>query len=270
MILIFDTSGGLCNQFYDIANAINFCLASNIQFTFRYCHFRNENLVSWVDAPFEKLFDKTFLSKSDLYINYDEIKGKITEDNCYNLKTNSYARFLFQNDDILEQLTRLNMDYVVLKQFSGLYMFRNFIDNTIYNLLIPSRDLMERYIEIKNSIVKDQPYNFIHYRYERDFTAFFKVDIKPLDTILCDIKFKNNNFRIYVATSDIKNLIDVNDPKYQNLIYKNDELLQDLNFEQRAFIDYMFGIHSEECFGHSKSAFSHMINSIKRTYNFYN
>jgi hypothetical protein len=227
-------------------------------------------LVSWVDAPFEKLFDKTFLSKSDLYIDYDEIKSKITEDNCYNLKENSHARFLFQNDDILDQLTRLNRDYVVLKQFWALYKFRNFIDKTIYNSLMPSRDLMERYIEIKNNIVGDQPYNFIHYRYEIDFTTFFKVDIRPLDTILCDIKFKKNNIRIYIATSNIKNLIDLNDTKYQNLIYKNDDLLQDLNFEQRAFIDYMFGIHSEECFGHSKSSFSHMINSIKRTNNFYN
>jgi hypothetical protein len=46
-------------------------------------------------------------------------------------------------------------------------------------------------------------------------------------------------------------------------------MLLDLNFEQRAFIDYMFGINSIECYGHSKSAFSVMINTIKHTHNFY-
>ena len=62
MILIFDTNGGLCNQFYDIINAINFCLSHNIYFTFRYCAFRNDNLVSWYSQPFEKLFDTGFLN----------------------------------------------------------------------------------------------------------------------------------------------------------------------------------------------------------------
>ena len=42
-----------------------------------------------------------------------------------------------------------------------------------------------------------------------------------------------------------------------------------LNFEQQGFIDYMFGLNSVECYGHSKSSFSCMINSIKKTNNFY-
>ena len=70
MILVFDTNSGLCNQFYDIFNGINFCLKNNIHFTFRYCSFRNDNLTSWVEKPFEKLFDTTFLNNYDLYINY--------------------------------------------------------------------------------------------------------------------------------------------------------------------------------------------------------
>ena len=63
MLLIFDTNGGLCNQFYDIVNGINFCLKYNIQFTFRYCAFRNYNLNSWTQTPFEKLFDCTFFKQ---------------------------------------------------------------------------------------------------------------------------------------------------------------------------------------------------------------
>lgn len=31
MILIFDTYGGLCNQFYDIITGINFCLKHQIK-----------------------------------------------------------------------------------------------------------------------------------------------------------------------------------------------------------------------------------------------
>ena len=46
-------------------------------------------------------------------------------------------------------------------------------------------------------------------------------------------------------------------------------MLSDLNFEQRAFIDYMFGLNSVECFGHRKSSFSIMINHIKQTNNYY-
>jgi hypothetical protein len=46
-------------------------------------------------------------------------------------------------------------------------------------------------------------------------------------------------------------------------------MLLDLNFEQRAFIDYMFGLNSVECFGHSNSSFSVMINNLKNTNNYY-
>ena len=46
-------------------------------------------------------------------------------------------------------------------------------------------------------------------------------------------------------------------------------MLLDLNFEQRAFIDYMFGLNSVECYGNNKSSFSIMINVIKKTNNYY-
>ena len=68
MILIFDTCGGLCNQMYDIVNGINFCLKYNIYFTFRYCDFRNDNLVSWTEQPFEKLFDVNLFNEYNLFV----------------------------------------------------------------------------------------------------------------------------------------------------------------------------------------------------------
>ena len=93
------------------------------------------------------------------------------------------------------------------------------------------------------------------------------MSFKIVPAVIDNIKFKNNNLKIFIATSNIKKII--NCSKYNNLIYKNDDMLMDLNFEQRAFIDYMFGINSVECYGHSKSSFSVMINNIKQTDNYY-
>ncbi len=269
MIIIFDTLGGLCNQFYDIVNGINFCLLHNIHFTFRYSCFRNDNLISWQQVPFEKIFESNFLNKFKLYINYNDIKDKITNDNCYNFNDKLLSHNIFKEDNILDQLIKLNKDYVVLYQFWALYKFKNFIDKKIHTYILPSNNIMKKYIEINNKIIGDEPYNFIHYRYEVDFTSYFKVNVEKLDILIDKIKFKNNNLKIFIACSNIKNLIDLNNGKYKNLIYKNDDMLMDLNFEQRAFIDYMFGLNSVECYGHRKSSFSSMINNIKGTNNYY-
>ena len=270
MILIFDTNGGLCNQFYDIINAINFCLSHNIYFTFRYCAFRNDNLVSWYNQPFEKLFDTRFLDNYHLYINYHNIKDNLTNENCFNLNGDILAPIFLNENDIYNQLINLNKEYIVLKQFWSLYMFRVDIYNIKNINIIPSKNIMNKYIELRNLIVNNRPYNFIHYRYEMYFTNFFKIDIESLDSLLERLKFQNNELNIYIATSNIKHLLNVNDSKYHNILYKDDDSLFYFNFEERAFIDYMFGINSIECYGHIKSSFSHMINQKKSTYNFYN
>jgi hypothetical protein len=269
VVLIFDTYSGLCNQFYDIINGINFCLQNNIYFTFRYCSFRNNNLISWSEQPFTKLFDLKLFNKYTLYIKYDTIKDKLTNYNCYNLNDKKLSLHIFNSNNILDQLLNLNKEYIVLKQFWSLYNFKNIIDNTIHTHIYPNKDIMIKYIEIKMKIIKNEPYNFIHYRYEKDFTDHFKISVDTLDSLIENIKFLNNNLKIYIATSNIKNLLDLNNPKYKNLIYKNDDTLMNFNYEQRAFIDYMFGINSVECYGHKKSSFSVMINNIKETKNYY-
>jgi len=270
MLIIFDTNSGLVNQFFDIINGINFCLKYNIPFTFRYCSFRNDNLTTWTPTPFEKLFDCHFLTQYALYVNYYDIHAKLSKNNCFNLNGQilSYAYFKGSND-LEQQLRSLNKEYVVLKQFWSLYLFKEFVNNQIHTQILPSKHLMEKYTEIKNNLIGDEPYNFIHYRYEKDFTDYFKVSIESLDNLIKNIQFKNNNLKIFIATSNIKDLLDLNDSKYKHLIYKNDDMLMDLNFEQRAFIDYMFGLNSVECYGHKKSSFSSMINNIKETNNYY-
>ena len=271
MLVIFDTKGGLCNQFYDIMNGINFCLKYNIFFTFRYCSLRNKDLKSWTNQPFEKLFDVSLFDNYKLlYKNYNDIKDELTDDNCFNLNGDKLSHIIFNKDDILNQMINLNKKYIVLSQFWSLYKFKDSIDNSINKRILPCKYLMDNYNKIKNKIINNESYNFIHYRYEIDFSDYFKIKIDSLDDLLEKIKFKNTNLKIYVATSNIKKLIDLTDNKYKNLIYKDDELLTHLNFEENAFIDYIFGINAKECYGHSYSSFSHMINNIKDQNNFYN
>jgi len=268
LMLIFDTKGGLCNQFYDIINGVNFCLKYNIFFTFRYCSFRNKDLTSWTNQPFQNLFDVKMFDKYKLYIDYDKIKNDVTTDTCFNLTGDvTSSQMLNIKDDILNQLIKLNKKYVVLSSFWCLYNFRNIIDNTIPTNILASKHLITIYNEIKTKLINKEPYNFIHYRYEKDFTSHFKIKVNSLDKLITNLKFKNNGLKIYIATSDITNILNVKE--YKNLLYKDESVLSHLNFEQLAFIDYMFGLNSTECYGHSNSSFSTMINNNKQTNNYY-
>jgi hypothetical protein len=83
--------------------------------------------------------------------------------------------------------------------------------------------------------------------------------------------FTNPTLKIYVATTNIQDLI-VNKYILSQIITKNETELKNnfnFNFEELAFIDYMIGLHSNEVFGHKKSSFSVMLNSIKSTNNYY-
>ena len=153
-----------------------------------------------------------------LYINYHTIKVNITNDNCYNLNGDQLAHQIFKKDNILEQIITLNKKYIVLTQFCSIYMFKDIIDNNIHLRILPSKYLMDKYIEIKHTLIHDE-YNFIHYRYEHDFTNYFKITINSLNYYIHKNMFKNNKLKIYIATSDIKRLIDLKDPIYSNLLY---------------------------------------------------
>jgi len=274
MILIFDAHGGLCNQFYDINCGINFCLINNIKFSFRYCSLRNDNLISWTYEPFEKLFCTDFLNKyKSLYIPIENIT--LTEDNTYNYEnTVNSIKLISKTDDILAKLISFNKEHIILRQFYSTYMLRKIIDN-VFNVIVPSKRLLNKYEEIKNNLLQvGEQYNFIHYRYESDFTRYFKLyNIETLSELIKRIKsrFKNPDLKIYIATTNIQNLIDLNDADIKNTILtKNEDELNDYNFEEKAFIDYIIGLNAAEIFGHKLSAFSCMINNIKGTRNFFN
>jgi len=274
MILIFDTFGGLCNQIWSINCGINFCLINNIKFSFRYCSFRNNNLVSWYNEPFEKLFCIDFLNKYQyLYIPIGDII--LTKDNTYNYEnTLNSNKIITGEDDVLTKLLSFNKEYVILRQFHSTYKFRKIIDN-VNSYITPSKRLLDKYVEIKNKLLyTNEQYNFIHYRYEHDFTRHFKLaNVELLKDLIERLKlnFKNPSLKIYIATTNIDTLIDLNDTEIKNIIITKDEgELTEYNFEEKAFIDFMFGKNSEEVFGHKLSSFSVMLNHLKKTHNFYN
>jgi hypothetical protein len=179
---------------------------------------------------------------------------------------------LFTNNNYLNEIQNIKKDFIVLKQFSTVYNFQKIVDNVI-PFLSPSKRLYEVYNKIKNKIMNhDEEYNFIHYRYEKDFTRHFNIEVKTLKSLILDLKhkFKNPNLKIYIATSNIRKLINLNDNELGDIIIsKNENKLLGYNFEEKAFIDYIFGLNSKEVFGHSKSSFSHMLNNFKNTSNYY-
>jgi hypothetical protein len=269
MILIFDTYGGLCNQFYDIQCAINFCIINNISFTFRYVSYRNDDLVSWHNVPFPKLFDMNFLQKYPMYIDF--YKLNLNNENTYNYDGKLFANQMLVRDNIIQQLVNIGKPYIVLKQFWDIYMFNKIVED-VYRYLIPSEKIIKKYTEIKNDLsLIDENYNFIHYRYEHDFVNHFGIkDMKSLKDIILETKFSDKNLKIYIATTNINKLLENNFNNIPEVIYKNENKLTDLNFEENAFIDFLIGLNSKELYGHSNSSFSNMLNNFKITNNYYN
>jgi hypothetical protein len=271
MIIIFDTFSGLCNQMYDIHCGINFCIINNFKFSFRYCCLRNTDLITWFDAKFDKLFDISLFKKySDLYVNYDTLD--VTNENSYNfMSINSI--FLFKDENYINIIKNINKKFIILKQFWAIYKFEKIVDNVL-PYIRPSKRLIDIYDKINSKIInKNEKYNYIHYRYESDFTNYFNIEIMDLKNVILSVKdkFKNPDLKIYIATTNINKLIDLKDSDICDIIItKNEDELTEYNFEEKAFIDYMFGINSNEVFGHSKSSFSCMLNSLKNTENYYN
>jgi hypothetical protein len=273
MILIFDTYAGLCNQFYDIQCAINFCLIHNIEFSFRYASFRNNDLISWYNVPFHELFDTSFLKKYDLYIDYNELYVKLNHENTFNFHHTVCCNKFLSRENILEQLLQINKSCIILKQFWDVYAFRE-IREDVNRYLVPSSKIMSMYNQIKRDLsLENNNYNFIHYRYEDDFIRHFKINnMKSLKEIIFEKPFQNKDLKIYIATTKLKEVLkeSIHEKEIKDVIlYKNEDSLKKLNFEEKAFIDYMIGLDSVEVLGHHNSSFSVMLNNLKGTNHYY-
>ena len=272
MIVIFDTFSGLCNQFFDILHGVNFCIVNNIKFSFRYCSFRSpDHLLIFYNMDFDKLFDLSIICKKYEHLYVDFSKLQLTPDNTYNWGE-TRAVNLFSNNYINE-IKNISKEYVILKQFWTICIGNDTIVDNLFNRILPSKRLMEIYERIKSNLLEnDEEYNFIHYRYEWDFASCFNIEIESLEDIILRIKeqFKNPDLRIYIAGGNINKIIDLNNSKFSEIIFfKNEDELIDYNYEEKAFIDFMFGLKSNQLYGHSKSSFSHVLNNIKGTSNFY-
>ena len=276
MILIFDSFGGLCNQFLDIQTAINFSNKNKYYFTFRYCSFRQNDLKLFYNKSFDSLFDKNMFKNINYYIDFEKIKNKINENNTFNLQQKRTIE-LFKNENELNQLIKnTKFKYIVLSQFFSICQFNKL--KNYYIKIKPNPKLYSIFLNIKKHLLPEK-YNFLHFRYENDFTSFFNINyVLSIDSLLQRLNFKNKNFKLYIACSDIKNLSKTiylaNDIySYKNILFKDDHFekykLNNLNFEEKAFIDFLIGVHSNEIFGHSKSSFSSILNMFHNTHNYY-
>lgn len=276
MILIIDTYGGLCNQMMDIKSVISFCSKYNLEFTFRHASLRKTSLITWFDINFSELFDTDFFIGNKSYISYDKIFENINEDNTFNYKKN-FAINIFEktnNDQLFVKLLAINKEYIIFRQFWALFNWNeNFsMENLIF---LPNKKIMNIYIEYKNIIkLVSNNYNVIHFRYENDFRQYFNIDESELilEEIYKKIKFKND-YPIYIAsdTSNMNNdtLIYINYKFLTKDMFLN-ENYPNLNYEEKAFIDFMISLNACEVYGHSKSSFSVTLNTIKNSSNYYN
>uniref|UniRef100_A0A6C0H180 GDP-fucose protein O-fucosyltransferase n=1 Tax=viral metagenome TaxID=1070528 RepID=A0A6C0H180_9ZZZZ len=271
MILVFCTVNGLTNQINDIISGISFCLINNYKFTFKNCQFRNKDLVSFYYEDFEKLFNISKLIKDlhilkNLYIDYNSIE--LNKSNTFNID-NVWSSYLF-NNNFEEEIKKIDKTYIILPYFHTISKMENIVEIT--NKILPSSKIINLYDNIKNSLFSDnQKYNCIHYRYEQDFIDHFKVKIEPFKTLFLRIKnkFKDKSLKIYIACYNLKYIININDNIYNLIVIKDNYELEDVNYEELAYIDYLFAKNSEEFYGHSKSAFSVSLNNLKKTKNYY-
>lgn len=269
-ILIFDSYGGLCNQFMDINSALNFCINNNIMFSFRYASLRNSDLTSWINTNIDNLFDTKFFETFSLYIPFEKIEFELNENNTFNLNGETAINIL-SKDITITEIININKKFIIFKQFWAIYDHKQ-PTNNYYKHLLPCNLLLNKYKEIKSNLkIEDDKYNFLHYRYESDFLRHFHINNLPtLEQLIINNNYSNKELSLYISCSDVNKLVNELTIDKSNIIFKNEDELFDLNFEQKAFIDFMFGKNSFQVFGHTNSSFSVILNNLKNTCNFFN
>lgn len=280
MILIFDTSNGLCNQILDIQCSIYFSNKHKFKFTFRKCCFRKKDLITFYPMSFDKLFDVNSFSNIENFIKFQKLKLDIHKNNTFNFEGSTILSYVKNENELLKLIfeqKKKNINYFIIKQLFPICDF-SLHTKKYYNKIKPSSFLFSIYLDLKKNILPEK-YNFIHYRYENDFTDFFNINyVISIDSLIQNQKFKNKDLKIYIATSNLKSIartiyLSNHIIKYKNIIFKDDYInkynLDYLNFEEKAFIDFLIGLSSCEVIGHSKSSFSKLLNFYKQSNLYY-
>jgi len=270
--LIFDTHGGLCNQMYDIQAAINYCLAYNIPFSFRYASLRNpHNLHQWYDVPFEELFDTSVFTQFSLYKHYSTLKCSAQNTHHFNNPVRA-IEWIDINRATLPQLEHVQKQFIVLRQFWSIPC--NVAEQcNMFSSIAPCKKIRKIFKELVDNKLPSK-YNLIHYRYEEDFNTHFQIDNPlKLHDILRHITFKQNDLPIYIAANNVLSIpAELLSPpvnELKNVIYKTGAHTDNLNYEEAAFVDFMIGKRAQQVYGHHNSSFSFLLNSSHCTHYYY-
>uniref|UniRef100_A0A6C0I029 Polysaccharide pyruvyl transferase domain-containing protein n=1 Tax=viral metagenome TaxID=1070528 RepID=A0A6C0I029_9ZZZZ len=287
-ILIFDAIGGLSDQKKNIISAIQFCNKHNFKFTFNQSTCRpKENPTIYRKYDIDNLFDINVFSIYDNFINYNEIKNKINDNNTYDFFTDKINGKLYNSDyknylndiknNICNIISNCEKEYIIIGGGCWSYIDYKYNEYMIHDFIQPSKKIMDKYNEI-NEKINCSEYNFIHYRYEKDWENFLLKQNKPficplLDTLIKNIPFKKK-MPIYICTSCIETLYDKKlmlKPlsEYSNILYKNEKDFADFNYDECGYVDYLIGKNAEEIYGFSHSGFSKNLNNLKKTNNYY-
>jgi hypothetical protein len=292
MILIFDIIGGLNDMFKDFIAITQFIKTTGFNFTIRYVTTR-DLATPWIFNKYElnNLFNEQTFFNNDKYISFELLKNDMNNENTYDMFSLHIKRFLWNKKfcsflrrksiDLIETIQKSKSKYFIIGGSFWSYYHKYIFNISYLNLIIPSNKILECYNKIIKRINQfgDVPikYNFIHYRYENDWIPVLKklnreYIVPPLDLLIEQLPFKNN-YPIYIATSNIlllhknkEGLIKNEINTYANILYKFDEEVQDLNFDEAGFVDFLIGKKCEEIYG---CDFSVAINKLKNTKNYY-
>lgn len=297
-IYIFNLIGGLSDIIKDLQTICDFTQKYDLLFSIATCVNRPVNdptLFKSHDA--NNLFDLTEMFQNvKNYVFYDTIKNNVMKINTHDLNI-KYKKLLWTNDankklilnSLLETL-KFSHEYVLVT--SSIWWWYNVnvnykgfrIDNTFTlkygtdNIYIkPSQKIVNRFKMFKERI-GDLQYNFLHYRYEKDWLKHMNkhrlIYVRPtVDNLLENLPYKQK-LPIYVATSDIyelynKKLMNKKLTEYTNIIYKTKEESEGLDYDECGFLDMLISINSAEVYGFKISGFSMNINNFKQTSNYY-
>ena len=184
IILIIDLYGGLVNQIHNINNTIKFCLLYNYYFSFRYCSFRNNNLISWNNVEFNNLFNENCYINIDNYIKYELLDSN--ENNTYNYNSVIFTNKIIDiNINPKNCFDKYNKKYIVLKYPCMLGIYNLNYNYSEYGICLSNNKIKLKFENIIEQLFnKNEEYNFIHYRYEIDFIKAYNIEIPNINIIL--------------------------------------------------------------------------------------
>ena len=285
-VLIFNLSGGFSDMKKNLLAITLFTKEHNYTFTIKNCTARPQLLdlnKTKIDEEIIKngymydvknLFDEKTFFIYDNYISFETIDSCVQ--NTFDFNAIHNPAYVFQDRNHLTNykdiLNKIDKPYIYMGGhfcfYSGYNITRLLYSKEFNDTIIPSSKIWNEYNDFMSKI--DFQYNFIHFRYENDMKILLskKSNIKSLDYKLSNViklnKFQNNNLKIYVATSDIENLIET---PLDNIFYNKNKCKF---FDENAFIDFLIGLNSVEVLGFSYSGFSVCLNKLKNTHKYYN